>query len=415
MPVDRGSHQLGPDPGVGVVDLASQQTCRLAFVVRVGEALLSLAPVVVRRAGLVQQRPVLLGLEQREQRLQAQLRVPHQGMVHRCTAPDVPAPDVELHDGLSLREELPVREVGPHQEEGVTPVEGDLGRRVADQPGLTDLELVVGLEPLLRLQRQHHGGVEPSGELEKLGTRLASALSHQEGHRLRSVERRRRGSHCVGVRRHLRKGVDELRHGRLLGDLQPTHVPWKGQHGHPALLQRRIGCLFDDQGQLVDPRDGLVEHGDVGEQHVVVDLLEEVAAQLLARHLSTDRQDRRMRLLGVVEPVEQVDRAGADGAHADAEPPGQLGLRARCERARLLVPDADPLEAVLAPDRVGHRVQGVADDAPHLGDAVLGEGFDEELGHGGHAVSVRRVVAGAVRRGQYPVALARCNRRGCPT
>ena len=84
--------------------------------------------------------------------------------------------------------------------------------------------------------------------------------------------------------------------------------------------------------------------------------------------------------LRVVQPVEQVDRAGPDGAHAHPEAAGELGLRAGGERARLLVAHADPLDAVLAPDGVGDRVERVADDTPHLADAVLGERVDQQLG-----------------------------------
>ena len=130
-----------------------------------------------------------------------------------------------------------------------------------------------------------------------------------------------------------------------------------------------------------------VEHRDVGEEPVVVDLLEELAADLLARHLAADGQDRGVRLLGVVQPVEEVDRARPDGAHADAEATGQLCLRARGEGARLLVPHADPLDPVLAPDGVGDRVERVSDHAPDAGDAVLGQGLDQQLGDGGHGRS----------------------------
>ncbi len=67
-----------------------------------------------------------------------------------------------------------------------------------------------------------------------------------------------------------------------------------------------------------------------------------------------------------------------------AEPAGQLGLRAGGERAGLLVAHADPLDPVLAADRVGDRVEGVADHAPDGGDAVFGEGLDQQLCDGGH-------------------------------
>jgi hypothetical protein len=99
-------------------------------------------------------------------------------------------------------------------------------------------------------------------------------------------------------------------------------------------------------------------------------------------------------LLGVVQAVEQVDRARADGAQADAEATGELGLGADRERGRLLVTYADPLDPVVLADRVGDGVERVADDAPELGDAVVGErgddGGSDGSGGRGHRSSVGR-------------------------
>ena len=53
-------------------------------------------------------------------------------------------------------------------------------RRVADQPGLADLEGVVVLEPLLGLERQHHRGGEAVGQREHLGAGLAGAAPDEQ-------------------------------------------------------------------------------------------------------------------------------------------------------------------------------------------------------------------------------------------
>ena len=76
--------------------------------------------------------------------------------------------------------------------------------------------------------------------------------------------------------------------------------------------------------------------------------------------------------------------AGAGRAAAHAEAAGQLGLPRGGERCPLLVPDADPFEALTVPDGIGERIERVADDAEHLFDADIGEGFDEQVGDGGH-------------------------------
>ena len=54
------------------------------------------------------------------------------------------------------------------------------------------------------------------------------------------------------------------------------------------------------------------------------------------------------------------------------------------ERARLLVTHTDPLEALLAADRVGDGVQRVADHPPDVRDAEVGERGDNRFGDGPH-------------------------------
>ena len=109
-----------------------------------------------------------------------------------------------------------------------------------------------------------------------------------------------------------------------------------------------------------------------------------------------------MRLLRVVQAVEQVDRAGPDGAHAHRETPRQLRLRGCGERARLLVAHTDPLDAVLTPDGVDHGVERVTDHTPELADAVLGERFDDHLGdrHLGSDVHASPRSAGVITSGR---------------
>lgn len=86
-----------------------------------------------------------------------------------------------------------------------------------------------------------------------------------------------------------------------------------------------------------------------------------------------------MGFLRVVQPVQQMDGPGSDGAHAHPDGAGELRLGTGSERRRLFVAHADPFDAVLAPDSVGNRVESIADDAPHGGDSVIGERCDKIL------------------------------------
>ena len=65
--------------------------------------------------------------------------------------------------------------------------------------------------------------------------------------------------------------------------------------------------------------------------------------------LADDRHHRHMVELGVVQPVEQVDRARARGRRAHAEPAGELGVADRLEGGHLLVPGLDEPRPVVGP------------------------------------------------------------------
>ena len=58
-------------------------------------------------------------------------------------------------------------------------------------------------------------------------------------------------------------------------------------------------------------------------------------------------EHRGPRAVGVVQPVDQVQVAGAAGARAGREVAGELRLRAGREGGGLLVADVDPVDAAL--------------------------------------------------------------------
>jgi hypothetical protein len=87
--------------------------------------------------------------------------------------------------------------------------------------------------------------------------------------------------------------------------------------------------------------------------------------------------------LGIVEAVEQVDRAGAGGGEADAGLAGELGVRAGHEGRHLFVADLDESHGLVRPVDGAHdsvdAVARIAVDALH---APLAEALDEEVGCG---------------------------------
>ncbi len=168
------------------------------------------------------------------------------------------------------------------------------------------------------------------------------------------------------------------------------------------MRQRGLDGLLDHVRQLARAGDGLVEHRHVPEHVVVVDLLEEAAPDLRQRHLPGDRQDRRVRLGGVVQPVEEVDRARThrSGAHPESVP--QLRLRPGRICRDFLVADTDPVDPVGRADRVGDAVQRITDHSEHVGHALVDERVDQHFADGsvGHGVGlfwVADVISGTRR------------------
>ena len=272
------------------------------------------------------------------------------------------------------------------------------------RPLLSDLVGVVVLQALLGLEGQHHRGGQSVGQRQHLVAGMAGPGAHQQRDGFGAVQQRGRLLQGGLVGHDRSPFGDEV--GSIAGGIEPGDVTGQSEHRHSGGAERQVHGLLEQPGQLVGAGHGPAEGRHVGEHGVVVDLLEEVGAQLGERHLPADGQHGSMRFPGVVEPVEQVQRARSDGAHADSERAGQLGLGAGGERARLLVTHADPLHALLAADRVGHRVQGVADHAPDVPDAQVGERGDDRLGDGRHqrlAALARGAKLSGSARSQSPI------------
>src|SRR4051812_27759434 len=83
-----------------------------------------------------------------------------------------------------------------------------------------------------------------------------------------------------------------------------------------------------------------------------------------------------------IEPGDQVIAAGTCRAAAHAELACELRLPGRSQRGAFLVSHADPLDRLLAPHRVGERIERIAHDAKNLTDSYPGKCFDENVGNG---------------------------------
>jgi hypothetical protein len=120
---------------------------------------------------------------------------------------------------------------------------------------------------------------------------------------------------------------------------------------------------------------------DVLEQRLEVDLLLVAAAERHRLLLADDRDDRLVVELGVVEAVQQVDRTGTGGGHADADLAGELRVGAGGERRDLLVAHLHELDLVAdLVERAQQTVDAVAGVAVDAIDAPLVEAIQHESG-----------------------------------
>ena len=174
------------------------------------------------------------------------------------------------------------------------------------------------------------------------------------------------------------EGVQEvtavhLRADHVHGQLDAHHRPL-----HQRLLHRD---LHHPAGLLRGLDHGLVRT-DVVEGLREVDFLEVARAPLDPCHLPGDGHHACALPLGVVEPVDEVQRPRAHGAGAHPDAAADLGLGVGGIGGVLLVADAEPLEPVVVADGLEQRVQGVTGDPEDVPGPGVGEDIEEDLRDG---------------------------------
>ncbi len=105
-------------------------------------------------------------------------------------------------------------------------------------------------------------------------------------------------------------------------------------------------CIHDVD-DVARTHHALVVDRDIHEDLGQVDVLLIVRANQVVEGVPGDRQHRLVVHLGVVEPIEQVDAAGARRRQADAKPPGVLSVAAGGKRRGLFVAHLEEPDLVL--------------------------------------------------------------------
>src|SRR5581483_3888754 len=98
---------------------------RLALEVRIGDLCLPLGPPLVAVSRLLQMSPIGLRLQHRQEYVEGRADVADRAVIDLRTPADVAPDAVDLDDGLPLRVEVLVREVGAQHQQYVAVIERD--------------------------------------------------------------------------------------------------------------------------------------------------------------------------------------------------------------------------------------------------------------------------------------------------
>ena len=169
------------------------------------------------------------------------------------------------------------------------------------------------------------------------------------------------GSQCRGARGCVGGNVvDRLEVGDVAGQCDDRDAAQANSVADRRVHGARRLCRGGDE--LVVDRAFL-------ENAVRVSLLEVHRADLNARDVRGNGEDRCARAVRVVQAVDEVQVARAAGACAHGELARELGLGRRCERRRFLVAHVDPVDAALL--RAACLAHGVNDGVERVADNAV--------------------------------------------
>jgi hypothetical protein len=325
----------------------------------------------------------------RQQRLQCQLRVALEIDFHRIAQAQLAPVDVDLHAArllflgqefrigkagtdhqqrVAVLHQLPAR-VGPEQADGAGHERQFVGHRGLAEQCLGDpgAELLGGFDDFRR--RVHRAGAGQDRDLFAGVQHLRRALQVVAGgHDVRPAVTGAAEYAAVLARR----DFDRLQFLDVVGNDDAGHAAQGLRDAHRAVY--RMAHLFR-HGHHVHV---LVRH--VLEQRDQVHFLLVVAADRHARRLADDGHYRLVVQLGVVEPVQQMDRPRARGRETYPDFAGELRVRAGHEGRAFLVPHLDEFDQLRMAVQRAHdavdAVAGITVDSLH---APPGEAVDHEI------------------------------------
>ncbi len=173
--------------------------------------------------------------------------------------------------------------------------------------------------------------------------------------------------------------------------LPVLHIRGDADVAHAAPGQGSAAGDVRDDAHVRRPHHALVVDRDVLEERQLVDLLLIVRADQIVVGLTGQRDDRNLIQLGIVEPVQKMDRPGTRGRHAAAQPASVLGVGSRHESCRFLVAHLDEADLVrVLAKRFHDSVDAVARQAKDRVDAPTMDRLNQTISGRAHQHLHRR-------------------------
>ena len=147
-------------------------------------------------------------------------------------------------------------------------------------------------------------------------------------------------------------GVADTGMGRAVGErrilvVEFLQVVRQDDAGDRTLVVRDAHGAVDQMADLLRHARHPDIFGDILKQVLQIDFLLVAGAEAAPRLLANQRDDGHMIHLGIVKPVQKMDRAWPGSRVAQADLAGELGMRRRHEGRHLFVTDLNVLHLLL--------------------------------------------------------------------
>jgi hypothetical protein len=149
----------------------------------------------------------------------------------------------------------------------------------------------------------------------------------------------------------------------LLNCISQGHIPWNHDHGNATLCNRGLDRNLEHTRHLLGLGDELTVMATLPEDVFGMSLLEVSTPDFGTGNLRRDGENGDAAALAIVKAVDQMQVSGSAASGAYSQFAGEMRLRARRERARLLITRPYPLDVLAGANRIRDAIERISWDA----------------------------------------------------